>query len=178
MEYVHYRFPRQRYILRLLLRPDSLGNRYLSKRRRGVGQQLIEGVSGIGEIRTKIHDMVTTDSTVIDDDIPCPERYCVPLIHSISGAITDVVTHRARLGAYLFYFEPLLPFFAILLSFGWGRGGGGINFHVGHCGECTRASCGLLRARVWSHRPFWEHVATSHSTGSNTHLADLSLSLS
>lgn len=30
---------------------------------------------------TQIHDVIATDCTVIDLDVPCPQRYCTPFLH-------------------------------------------------------------------------------------------------
>lgn len=70
--------------------------------------------------------MITTDSTIIDDDVPCPEGDCVPLMASMSKAIAIAIT-----GMYLFNFKSFLSIF-----FSFGRGG--VYFHVGHCGVCRR----------------------------------------
>jgi len=46
----------------------------------------------------EIHDMVPTDSTVINDDIPSPQGYRVPLLHLESLlAICPTVSRSFRL---------------------------------------------------------------------------------
>ena len=55
------------------------GIRYLSQ-----GQQ---GQSALLDIEhTEIHDVVPADSAVVNNNVPCPESYCIPLCSSVELA--------------------------------------------------------------------------------------------
>lgn len=55
--------------------PDWLDNRYLNGRSVWLSEQGCKG-----GVNTKIHDVVATDGTVVDDDIPSPKSNGVPLL--------------------------------------------------------------------------------------------------
>jgi len=79
--------------------------------------------------------MIPADCTIIDDDVPCPERYCVQLSHQI----ISLYEHEDDEEAHLLHLEALLAAFLFVDGFEL-RGSccGGIdrvdiNNHVGHC---------------------------------------------
>jgi hypothetical protein len=72
------------------------------------------------DARTEVHDVVSTDGTIIHHNIPCPQSDSIPLHVSISADL-DHPGEASR--AYLFDFKPLLP---VCTAIGWGAGLGGL----------------------------------------------------
>lgn len=67
-ENVRYRYPKRRCILRLLPILGLLGNRCLWLQ----SIAIVCGGEGDEGKRTEVHDVITTDGTIVDNDIPCP----------------------------------------------------------------------------------------------------------
>ena len=55
------------------------GTQYLSRSQQG--QSALLGVE-----HTEIHDVVPADGAVVNNDVPCPEGYCIPLCSSVELA--------------------------------------------------------------------------------------------
>ena len=81
------------------------------------------GELGAAAGRTEIHDMITADGTVLDDDVPRPEGNGAPLLDILAG---DMVAVELEGGTHLLHFEAWLTVSGSAFPF---AGGGGI-FHV------------------------------------------------
>jgi hypothetical protein len=71
---IHCKYPMQLYILHSLPIPDSLDSRYLFE----IPAQKIRKIECTSKL-TKIHNMVSTDGTVVYNNVPSPESNCIPL---------------------------------------------------------------------------------------------------
>lgn len=100
--------------------------------------------------RTEIHYMIATYSAVIDNNIPSPQGYCVPLAMDINqgGWIGDsfyMTLERPKI-AYLLDFEAFLSLFVVVFVL-WGSSRR-INIHISHIDwscESKDGSCGKHR---------------------------------
>ena len=84
---------------------------------------------------TQVHDMITADSTVVDDNVPCPESYRVPL-NDVS--IRLVVYCLCSCAAHLLDLEALLVAFSTGTSLGCLGLGRGCICHINVRHGCIR----------------------------------------
>lgn len=82
--------------------------------------------------QTEIHDVVTANCTVLDNDVPGPKGYCVPLKHG-GGQLEQRIRARRELGGHLFDLETRLSAGGSAgLGDGFGARGGVFHVYVGH----------------------------------------------
>lgn len=88
------------------------------------------GRGGLRDARTQVHDVVSANGTVIDDNVPGPKGNSVPL-DSVSG-VSQIVDISWIVGYLLDLKLLLVTGVALRNGLSLGGGGGFLHFHVRH----------------------------------------------